>query len=236
MLRSRAGGHGKMTGEHGPKVVIRMVRLPHTPRGYMVAAEVEFDATRTPDARAARRRGDGRPRTPRSRRRARQARRARPRAVPPQVLAQPRADHPDRAHQPPGDGLVRLLPGLPGHQLGRPGPRLDRLLLRRLALSRRRRTGGPGPRARDDAADFDGDRGRLRGLRRHQPGRLRPGLLVGAGGAGDHHAAGALAGDEGHRSGAGRPGRPCGPAARRRRAPRRLRRGPPGAGRRAARR
>ena len=77
---------------------------------------------------------------------------------------------------------------------------------------------GPRPPARHDAADLDGHHGGLRGVDGHQPGPVRPGLLVGARRPRHHHAAGPLAGDEGHRAGAGRARRPGRAAARRRRA------------------
>ena len=76
----------------------------------------------------------------------------------------------------------------------------------------------PRPRAGHDAAHLDGDHRRLCRLARHQRGPVRSRLLVGAGRARHHHAAGPLAGDEGDRPGAGRACRPRGAAARRRRA------------------
>src|SRR4029453_17182102 len=90
----------------------------------------------------------------------------------------------------------------------RPGPRVDRVLVGRLAVPRGWRCRAASPPARDDAADLDGDRRGLRRFDGHQPGCVRPGLLVGAVGARHDHAAGPLAGDEGHRAGPGRTGRP----------------------------
>ncbi len=138
-----------------------------------------------------------------------------PRDVPPQVLADPGAHRAGRGDQRHGAGVVRLLAR---SSRGRAwvGPVLGYgdLLLRRLAVPRRRRPGDPGPGAGHDAADLDGDHGRLRRLAGHQPRLVRPGLLVGAGRAGHHHAARALAGDEGDRPGPGcarRAGRRCCP-------------------------
>ena len=68
-----------------------------------------------------------------------------------------------------------------------------------------------------DAADRHGHQRRLRRLLGHQPGhrRLRPGLLVGAGTAGGHHAAGPLDRNARPRLRPGRAGRPGRTAARR---------------------
>ena len=86
-------------------------------------------------------------------------------------------------------------------------------------LVRRRRRGAQ-PATRDDAADLDGDHRRLGGVDVDQHRVVRPRVLVGAGAARDDHAARALAGDEGDRTGAGRPGRAGRAPARRSRADR----------------
>ena len=74
------------------------------------------------------------------------------------------------------------------------------------------------PRARDDAADRDGDHRGLDGVDGHEPRLVRPRVLVGAGRARHDHAARPLAGDEGHRPGPGGAGRAGRAAARRGRA------------------
>ena len=56
-----------------------------------------------------------------------------------------------------------------GHRVARAGARLGRVLVGRLAVPRRRRGRGPRPPAGDDAADLDGDHGRLRGVDGDQP-------------------------------------------------------------------
>ena len=83
--------------------------------------------------------------------------------------------------------------------------------------------GAQGPPARDDAADRDGDHGRLRGVAGDLARPVRPRFLVGAVGAGHDHAARPLAGDEGARPSTGR-GRCARRAAARRRRARRRRR------------
>ena len=108
----------------------------------------------------------------------------------------------------------------PGMSADRPGARIGRVLLGRLAVPRRRRRRTEGAPARDDAADLDGDRRRVRRVARVEPRLVRSRVLVGARRAGHDHAARPLAGDEGDRPSPGRARGTGRAAARRRRADR----------------
>ena len=123
----------------------------------------------------------------------------------------------------------------PGIELGRPGARHGRVLLRRLAVPgrcgrARSATGRPGMMLLISMAITVAYAASLATTL----GCVRPGLLVGAGRAGHHHAARPLAGDEGDRPGPGRAGGAGRAAAGRRRAGHRGRRRRAGAGRRPA--
>ena len=169
--------------------------------------------------------GARRPRRRRRSRRPRQARRARPGDVPPPVLGQPAADDPARRDQRDGDGLVRLR------------ARLRRACRGSGRCSARSCSGGAAGRSSPAASAEVRDRqpGMMLLISMAitvayvasmatQPRLARPRVLVGAGGAGDDHAARPLAGDEGDRPGPRRPRRAGRAAARRRRGGRRRRR------------
>src|SRR4051812_24873417 len=137
----------------------------------------------------------------------RQACGARSGDVPTPVLAQSRAHHPTGRDERDGDEVVRLLARSSVDGLVRPGARIARVLVGWLAVPRRGRRRATRSPAGDDAADLHGNRRRLHRVDGDQSRLARPRVLVGAGGAGDDHAARPLAGDESDWPGTQRPRR-----------------------------